>query len=309
MGFPHAASFQEEIMRYAVIDTGSNTIRMGIYEEENGILKQIYNHAVFANLAGYMEQGALSQAGIQAAEDAILLHLETAATYSCMPRVFATAAIRNAKNTKEICTQIQDTCHISLDVLTGEEEALYSFYGAFCDFPCQDGVMTDVGGGSSEIIAFSQKIPTTAQSVPWGSLKTYNTFVKGTVPTKTEIAAIQDAINNSLAQTDAFCNKTCQNLCIVGGGVRASGKLAEAILHQKKLSVQAITDMISFAVDSPAEMTKLLQQLVPERAKTIVPAMAIYAAVGRFFHAEDIFVSDKGIKEGYILKKMIENSI
>ncbi len=296
-------------MRYAVIDTGSNTIRMGIYEEENSVLKQIYNHAFFANLAGYMEHGTLSQAGIQAAEDAILSHIETAATYGCTPRVFATAAIRNAENTEEIRQKINTTCHTSLDVLTGEEEALYSFYGASGDFPCQDGVMADVGGGSSEIIAFSQKKPTAAQSVPWGSLKTYNAFVKGALPTKEEISSIQDAMINALMQTDAFCNKTYQNMCIVGGGVRASKLLAEAILRQKNLSVQAITDMLSFAVDSPTEMTQLLQQLVPKRAKTIVPAMAIYAAIGTFFHAKDIFVSDKGIKEGYIFKKMMKKDL
>ncbi len=292
-------------MRYAVIDTGSNTIRMGIYEEENGILKQIYNHAFFANLAGHMEHGALSQAGIRVAEDAILSHIEKAATYGCTPRVFATAAIRNAENTEEICQKINSACHTTVDVLTGEEEALFSFYGAASDFPCQDGIMADVGGGSSEIISFSQKTPTAALSIPWGSLKIYNAFVGGALPTQEEIHSIQTTITDALKQNEAMHNKASKNLCIVGGGVRASLKLCKEFLGQSTLTTKALNEMLSIIVNSPDSASKTIQNLVPDRAKTIAPAIAIYAAIGDFVGASEIFVSDQGIKEGYILKKMM----
>ncbi len=308
MGFPMRLLFQEETMRYAVIDTGSNTIRMGIYEEENDILKQIYNHAVFANLAGYMENGILSQAGICAAQAAILSHIETAATYGCTPRIFATAAIRNAENTKEICQKINSTCHTTLDVLTGEEEALFSFYGAASDFPCQDGIMADVGGGSSEIISFSQKAPITALSIPWGSLKIYNTFVRGALPTQEEINSIQTTITDALKQNETLQKTTSKNLCIVGGGVRASLKLCKEFLGQSTLTTKSLNEMLSIIVNSPDSAGKTIMSLVPDRAKTIAPAIAIYAAVGSFFGASEIFVSDQGIKEGYIFKKMMSQN-
>ena len=297
--------FQEETMRYAVIDTGSNTIRMGIYEEENGILKQIYNHAVFANLAGYMENGALSQAGIRAAEDVILSHIETAATYGCIPRVFATAAIRNAENTEEICQKINNTCHTTLDVLPGEEEALFSFYGAASDFPCSDGVMADVGGGSSEIISFSQKAPVAALSIPWGSLKIYNAFVRGVLPTQEEINSIQDTITDALKQNETLQKTKSKNLCIVGGGVRASLKLCKEFLGHSTLTTKALSEILSIIINAPDSASKTIGNLVPDRAKTIAPAIAIYAAIGTFFEASEMFVSDQGIKEGYILKKMM----
>ena len=305
MGFPMRLLFQEETMRYAVIDTGSNTIRMGIYEEENGILKQIYNHAFFANLAGHMEHGTLSQAGIHVAEDAILSHIETAATYGCTPRVFATAAIRNAENTEEICQKINSACHTTLDVLTGEEEALFSFCGAASDFPCSDGVMADVGGGSSEIILFSQKNPVAALSIPWGSLKIYNAFVGGALPTQEEIHSIQTTITDALKQNEALQNQAGKNLCIVGGGVRASLTLCKEFLGHSTLTTKALNEMLSIIVNSPDRTGETIAHLVPDRAKTIAPAIAIYAAVGDFFKTSEIFVSDQGIKEGYILKKMM----
>lgn len=292
-------------MRYAVIDTGSNTIRMGIYEEENGKLKQIYNHAVFANLAGYIKDGVLLPDGICAAEAAIASHMKTAKEYSCTPCVFATAAIRNAKNTEEICQRISDTCHLTVDVLTGEEEALFSFYGAVSDFPCQSGVMADVGGGSSEIISFYDKTPDTAISVPWGSLKAYRTFVSGTLPTKAEADAIKSAITEALAQNQALCNTKAENLCIVGGGVRASVALCNEFFKTEILSVAAIDEMLSIIVSAPDRAEKIIQRLTPDRLNTITPALAIYSAVGNFFGAHHVFVSDQGIKEGYIFKKMM----
>lgn len=305
MGFPMRLLFRGGPMRYAVIDTGSNTIRMGIYEEENGILKQIYNHAFFANLAGYMENGVLSPAGIRVAEDAILSHNETAATYGCTPRVFATAAIRNAENTEEICQKINNACHTTLDVLTGEEEALFSFYGAANDFACSSGIMADVGGGSSEIISFSQKKPVAALSIPWGSLKIYNTLVRGALPTQEEVHSIQATITDALKQNETLQKTTSKNLCIVGGGVRASLKLCKEFLGQSALTTKALDEILSIIVNSPDSAGKTIQNLVPDRAKTIAPAIAIYAAVGSFFEATEIFVSDQGIKEGYILKKMM----
>ena len=61
-------------MRYAVADTGSNTIRLGVYDDENGQLKQLCNTAVFANLAGFIHDGVLTPDGICAAEAGIAIY-------------------------------------------------------------------------------------------------------------------------------------------------------------------------------------------------------------------------------------------
>ena len=292
-------------MRYAVADTGSNTIRLGVYDYENGQLKQLCNTAVFANLAGFIHDGVLTPDGICAAEAAIKKHQETAAEFGCRLNVFATAAIRNAKNTEEICNEIKMRTGAAVDVLTGEEEALFSFAGAAEDFPCADGVMADVGGGSSEVIVFSNKQPISTLSVPWGSLKAYKAFVSGSLPTEDEICAIQEAIAKTFAAQPRFCGVVRQNLCIVGGGVRASTKLAKIFLNETALTVQAVNKMLKMITENPEHSKNVIDQATPKRALTIAPAMAIYSAVGAQFASEQIFVSDKGIKEGYILKKLL----
>lgn len=294
-------------MRFAVADTGSNTIRLGIYDYEHGHLNLILNTAVFANLAGFIQNGVLSPDGIRAAEEAVLLHKQTAAEYGCDLNVFATAAIRNAKNTEEICREIKTNTGAAVHVLSGEEEALFSFLGAVDDFPCTDGVMADVGGGSSEIILFSNKQAEAAQSVPWGSLKAYKAFVHEALPNQNEICAIRSVITDALNSNPTFRDVTKRNLCIVGGGVRASKKLAKAFFNETKLSVRVVNNMLSAITKNPAKAQTIIETNVPKRAQTIVPALAVYSAVGAYFGAEQIFVSDKGIKEGYILSVLAKS--
>lgn len=291
-------------MRYAVIDTGSNTIRLGIYEYENDQQKMLYNRAIFANLAGFIKDGTLSSQGIEAATDAILEHLKVAQEYGCTPNVFATAAIRNAHNTEEICEKIKKKTGLFVDVLSGEEEAIYSFYGAAPDFACSSGVVADVGGGSSEVIVFSEKTPVACQSVPFGSLKSYHAFVNGTLPTMAEVYAIRQAITDQLKQNEAFCHTKSENLCIVGGGVRASTKLAKAFLGKNALSMEVLDAILSIITETPQKAQAVIEEVAPERALTIAPALAIYTAVGEWFGSSTVFVSDNGIKEGYILKKL-----
>lgn len=293
-------------MRYAVVDTGSNTIRLGVYEYKNNTLTQLKNTAIFANLAAYIEDGVLTEAGICAAKDAILSHMKTAKSFDCDAHVFATAAIRNAKNTEQIAKTLEKQTGVQIDVLTGNEEALFSFFGAASDFSCTDGVMADVGGGSSEIIAFSEKKPTALCSVPWGSLKAYNAFVSGTLPTAQEILNIKAEITNVLKANDAFLSLRHKSLCIVGGGVRASKILAKAFLDEDTLSVSVIDRMLKKITQDPSFSEETILRLTPDRAKTIAPALAIYSAVGSFFHAQNVFVSDHGIKEGYILARLIK---
>lgn len=293
-------------MRYAVVDTGSNTIRLGVYEYENGKLKQIHNEAIFANLAGFIENGALTEQGILRASDALMIQKEKAGMLGANPHFFATAAIRNAKNTDEIVENIKAQTGITLEVLSGEDEALFSFLGASEDFPKEKSVMADVGGGSSEIILFEEGVMTASKSLPWGSLKAYKTFVAGKLPTKDEIKAIQEEITKLLEETPAFLGETRKNICIVGGGVRAAKTLAQMFLNKTELSVSAIDCLLDIVAENPESVWRILEEKIPKRAQTIAPGLAIYSAVSHFFGGENVFVSDHGIKEGFVKMRLLQ---
>lgn len=293
-------------MRYSVIDTGSNTIRLGVYEYENNILKLIHNEAIFANLAGFICDKSLTDEGILVAINSISKLIKIAKRYDTVPSVFATAAIRNAKNSKEISKKIELALGINIDILSGEEEAIFSFYGAAIDFPCNSGVMADVGGGSSEIILFNDKKPVFVTSVPLGSLKAYKTFVSGNIPTHSEFEKIKKYISDTLISIPELKNVPQNNLCLTGGGVDSAVSLSEKFLDTNKLTASGINKMIKKILDDTTGAEKILKDIDPNRALTISPALAIYSQIGEFFRAENVFISAKGIKEGYIYNKMIK---
>ena len=293
-------------MRYAVADTGSNTIRLAVYDYQNGNLTQLYNEAIFANLAGHIENNRLTKTGIAVATDAILAHKEKAAEFGANLHVFATAAIRNAENTEEICSLLKQQTGISVDLISGEDEALLSFCGARSDFPVEQGVMADVGGGSSEVILFEQNSPVAFHSVPWGGLKAFKDFIREGLPSSEQVKTIRSAITDTLKTQPKFLDKRTETLCIVGGSVRAAQTLSNAFLGEELRTLSAIDRMLDSMLKNPSSAWEEVQRLTPKRAVTIAPALAIYSAIGHFFGAEKILFSDMGIKEGYVLSRLIQ---
>ena len=138
---------------YGVIDIGSNTIRLVIYKWEEPELTALLNKKESAGLANYVDRdGGLSEAGICRAEQAlaefreILEHVEVERTY-----VFATASLRNISNTGIVVERLRRSSGFDIQVISGEEEADYDFRGALRATGLEDGLLVDVGGGTTGI--------------------------------------------------------------------------------------------------------------------------------------------------------------
>ena len=118
---------------YAIIDIGSNTIRLNVYQvEEDGAIHSIFQSKETAGLAGYVqEDGSMSREGLDRAADALLrfrsildaLHIENRA-------VFATASLRNITNSEEAVFQLQERTGLMIRLLSGREEAILDYVGA-----------------------------------------------------------------------------------------------------------------------------------------------------------------------------------
>ena len=86
--------------------------------------------------------------------------------------------------------------------------------------------------------------------------------------------------------------------------MRAAYKLCGTVLGKESLSVQAVDAMLeAFCNDKNSLL--LFERLVPKRKLTITPGLAIYSAIGEYFGGDKIYISDKGIKEGYVKKYLI----
>ena len=128
-------------MKQAIIDIGSNSMRLTVYEIVGEKFKILFREKSMAGLAGYVEEGRLSPEGIARACSGLLEFRERLAALDILNvAVFATASLRNIFNTAEAVWAIQTATGFSVEVLSGTEEALLGYYGAELEASSPSGV-------------------------------------------------------------------------------------------------------------------------------------------------------------------------
>ena len=142
-------------MIHGVVDLGSNTVRLSIYQCEEGSARLLMNRKVTAGLADYVEGGTMTPQGIQTASQILMEYQDLMKNLGFdQPHVFATASLRNISNTEDAVAQIQRDTGLSVDVLSGAEEARLSYLGAVGPTGPNSGLLIDLGGGSTELVHY-----------------------------------------------------------------------------------------------------------------------------------------------------------
>lgn len=122
-------------------------------------------------LAGYVQDGVMSQEGIHRL-CGVLIECRMLLSQFEMERsfVFATASLRNIQNTREAADQIFLMTGFSVDVISGQAEAYLDYYGVMVEAPLENGLLFDIGGGSTELVTMAHDGPGVIESLPIGSL-------------------------------------------------------------------------------------------------------------------------------------------
>ena len=142
-------------MLQAMIDIGSNTIRMAVYKIEDGHATQIMKRKHTVGLSAYVKDGVMQEEGVRRAAEVVSEYRDFLAGMGVENTVaFTTAALRNATNSAEAVAALESRTGLSIRVISGEEEAAFDFAGAIHDLSADKGVILDIGGGSTEIVTY-----------------------------------------------------------------------------------------------------------------------------------------------------------
>jgi exopolyphosphatase/guanosine-5'-triphosphate,3'-diphosphate pyrophosphatase len=293
---------------YGVIDIGSNTIRLSVYKTSETGFKLMLNKKSTAGLVGYInKQGDLSQKGVMKAVS-VIKNFDQILSNIGVDKVFvlATAALRNIGNTEDVVEKIKILTGYDIDVVSGEQEAVYSFTGAAQFLDLHDGIMIDIGGGSTELVFYKDRQIIKALSMPIGSLSLYNKHVSEILPTNTEIDEIRRSVRKELRKLEI--EESYQLICGVGGTIRGTSKLNNAIfdvsVDNRVIEAKNVRDMLEkFCRDRRYAIRKIIK-ILPDRIHTIIPGMIILDSVVRQYNGEKIQVSEYGIREGYLYTKL-----
>ncbi|MDP6388614.1 MAG: Ppx/GppA family phosphatase [Alphaproteobacteria bacterium] len=162
----------------AVIDIGSNSVRLVVYEGKRRAPLPVFNEKVLCGLArGLDSTGKLSAEGVEMALGS--LHRFAALTEAMgVARIdtVATAAVREASDGPDFAAAVKRQCGLDVKVLSGAEEARRSALGVISAFPGADGLMADLGGGSVEVVRLEDGQPGQRATMPLGSLRMADDF-------------------------------------------------------------------------------------------------------------------------------------
>lgn len=157
----------------AVIDVGSNSIRLVVYKGPRRAPLPMFDEKVPCGLGRGMDtDGSMSPRSMYLALRTVSRFVDiTRSMRVSAIKAVATAAVRNASNGPDFKNAVEGECGISLRVLSGMEEARLSALGTLCAIPDADGVMGDIGGGSLELVEIRE-----------GKIGNHATLPLGTIP-------------------------------------------------------------------------------------------------------------------------------
>lgn len=303
---------------YAVIDLGSNSIRLVVYEVRNDRkstytskdFRHLINNKVMAGLAAYVEDGVFTKAGIKRAVSVLKGHIKRSRYFQCKRvECFATAVLRNASNCSEAIAAIEKETGLAVSLLSASDEAHLGFVGATCDRSIERGTLIDIGGGSTELTRIEGGKESGGVSLGMGSLSSYAQFVKDILPTPEEALGIRAAFWNlieTLPDREAF---RAERFYGIGGTVRAAAKMYAQThgegIRPKTLTPAQVDGILRMRRADGSAYAHSALKASAERIHTLTPGCVILEALLTGFGAEELEICKYGVREGYLIERML----
>ncbi|WP_462315393.1 Ppx/GppA phosphatase family protein [Methanobrevibacter sp.] len=297
---------------YGIVDLGSNVMSLSIFKEEDGGLEFLLTDNRESITATYKQDNALTQEGIgrliELLEDfdGIMDSNNVAIKY-----FFATASLRKLDNCDEVVADVKNVLGIDLHVLSGEDEARAGFDAVkFLDLTSDDGLLIDIGGGSSEFVPFIDKSPVLTESMPIGSRSCYEDYVSSMFPNETEILNIQNRVELELGKLRVNNSGPIDDLYGNGGTlftVRQTLIYLNYIDNGTYVIPSSMLDaLLSKLLENTTESYQIISDVAPDRMNTLVPGIVIAIQISNHFQVKNIHFCKGRLEEG-IVYELIEN--
>lgn len=219
----------------------------------------------------------------------------------------ATAAVREAGNAQTLLDRIRSESGIDVRVITGEEEARYSFRGAVYGLAVTSGIVFDIGGGSLEVTRFVDRAPVDAWSLPLGALLMSDRYLRHDPPASDEIKELRRHVHRALDEIGVGPLERDESLVGTGGTTRNLARIDRHAhtyplprLHGYVLTGHTAADVATRLSDRPLARRRSVAGLNPDRADSIVGGAVVVQTLMNIA-ASDVIVSGQGLREGVAL--------
>ena len=294
----------------AVIDIGSNSARMVIYEKTSRFAFHLI-HEVKSRVRlpenAYKNGGNLQNEAMQRTYDALENFLNIAASYKARKILcVATSALRDAPNKNEFLSKVKNGLGLNIKVIDGQKEASYGAIACCNLLPKCDALTIDIGGGSTEFSYIIDGKVTNTLSLELGTVRLKELYFD-----KDDIEGAREYINQEL---DKLHDIHTTNLIGIGGSFRAlSNAIMKDIkyplnkLHAFESSSKTMSAFIEKIMDANERGLKRLY-IKPDRYDVIKPGSLIIAELlKRKSDITKLITSGVGVREGVYLSDLLRH--
>lgn len=289
-----------------IIDIGSNSVRLVVYQGLSRTPPTIFNEKVMAGLGrGLAANGRLSQQSMDVSVAAL-------ARFSLLAhdmgvdslRIVATAAVREAANAQGFVERVRQVCGLSIETISGEAEARGAALGVIAGIPDANGVVGDLGGGSLELIRVAGGEAHERISLPIGALRL-------DAVRKRNPRALGDFIRKSLDQVDWAAKGKGLPFYTVGGSWRALAQLhihlsgwPLPVVHQYRMDASAPARLVRTLAQRTPKSLKLIPAISSSRAPSLPGAAMLLGATVKRLGSSSIVASAYGLREGLLYAQL-----
>lgn len=297
------------ITKIGIIDIGSNSMRLVIYEyNERGVHRVIDEAKESARLSERIdESGMLTADGMRIAADT-LAHFRVLCEAAGVSRIraVATAAIRNAARSAAIVAQLERESGLSIEVLSGHEEARIGFLGMINTLDTESGYAIDIGGGSTELTLFVNRRMVHSVSFTFGAVQMARVFGSGEGGAA-QLGKMAQAVAAEAAKHSWIGSHPGLPMIGLGGTARSLCAIDQKrksysmpVAHNYPMSGDDVRFMLDWLHAMPVDERKKVDGLSRQRVDLIVPGAVILDTLFRQCRSTGYIISGAGLRDGLL---------
>ena len=306
----------EPEQRVAVIDLGSNSFRMVVFEEADGSWERRDECSEGVRIGeGLAASGRLGEAAMERGLQTVHAFTELCHRRGLDERsvdAVATSAIRDAENGGEFLERVRLRTGLDVRVLSREQEARYGYLAAVNSTTLGDGCVLDLGGGSLQLVRVAGRLARESGSWRLGAVRMTERFLPGDGPAKrSQLKALSAHVARKLERAPWLASAG-PRLVGLGGTVRNLATAAERAAGLPSEEVQgfvieraALDDLVARLAALPAAERSSVPGIKPARADIVLAGAVVIQAVMRHGGFSTVEVTGAGLREGIFFERQL----
>lgn len=297
--------------RRAIIDIGSNSVRLIIYRIKGDSTFKVINEAKRTiRLGSYLrEDDYLSESGLNILLKVLKVFKDICKRYEVLEiYVVATEAIRRSINKYDVCNKIKLDLGLEVNILSGLEEAKYGYLAIKNSMLEKNAVLLDLGGSSMEITLMENGEFKETISLPIGSIPLTKMF--NNLESKEMEIELNKFIYDRLQEISWLKKNNNLNVIGIGGIAKHIGRVSKGnedypkeLLHNYSMTRDEISKIYAEFLKLPIKERSNFKGLSKKRAEIFAAPLGAILVILKYFDSEKYIISAIGLREGIIYEK------